>query len=254
MYTVDNTTVVIQGNLTQWTPEFLKEYEKTFKHVIVSSWSDDDWSNIWWDSYDRMICFKPPKPGRGNVNLHVRSTYMGLGVVKTPYVIKVRSDLLIQEPEKWLRFFSEHEADRRIFVLGMSDMYGFSPRDQLFAGKVEDLLKMFDIPYIDEDYAVPGLDEMYPEVRIGLNHCRHYDYVAKRCWEQPEKYLFPGASHRHETLTHWSMVKGDLLMPVSRNLRYYWPKHFPNGYNYDNKEFGEFWYEEIADKKYVRNT
>lgn len=245
MYTFKNTTVVIQGPTYIYTKHFAEKYQEQFEHVIVSTWPHE---------------FKPvpgeiinPMPdgptGEGNINLHIISTRTGLTQVKTKYAIKVRTDILILEPERWLEFCSKYDKPDRVFVLGLSHANPYSPRDQIFIGRTVELCKLFGLPH-DRPDGIPSIGyQLYPELYLGLNYHALYDPQAALCVNDPEEYLYFTGARRAETLMHWERTKGKYMLPVSRTLPYHWPKYFPRGYDYNNP--GEFWFEEIEGRDYI---
>ena len=240
MFNKQNTTVVIQGPVYEYTPEFIEAYLiYGIENIIFSTWENENTDCCQVPVIKSKL---PTHTGTGNINLQVISSVNGIKKAETDYIIKVRSDILIRDIDKWLEFCSEHYKKERIFVLGLSYLYPFSPRDQIFIGVKDTLLNMFDIPLKDEDWKMPSIyDTLYPEVCLGLNHHRKYDGIAQKCWEN-YNYI-----HSIEVKEHWNKIKGNYMFPVSKNMIYDWPKHFPNGYDYNNKSHGEFWFEDIQE-------
>lgn len=247
MYTTENTTLVIQGNsFKNYTLLFLEEYKKYFKHIILSTWDDEDFDP---NGYTLIKNQKPEIPGPGNVNLQLKSSLSGCLAATTEYVIKVRSDIFLIDPHAWLRFFSENHAANRIFVLGLSNLFYFSPRDQVFAGLRNDMIKLFDIPYIDSVYE-PTLASMYPELYIGLNYYARFNSNVTHYLNNPQQYAHFNSPKRAETEQEWRKNGLKYMWPVAKSLKYYWPKRFPNGfYNYEETavQSGEFWHEDIVE-------
>lgn len=237
MLNFDNTTLVIQGNIVKETLPFYKEHQKKFKNIIISTWERSSQ-----EGFDcPFISLKVPDlNGPGNINLQLTSSKYGLLLCKTKFAIKCRTDIRIDDPEKWLQFCSEQYQPNRIATLGLSNKFPFSPRDQIFIAETDVLINMFEAPLMNESYrAASELDVMYPELLLGLNHCRKYDEIAQKCWENPH---FVRSS---EVLQHWQQVKTKYMIPVPTTLKFYWPKHFPSGYDYSRTDFGEFWFDTI---------
>lgn len=248
MLTIDrkNCTLVIQGNKTIWTTQFLEEYKKSFDHIILSTWEDE----VIEDDTIKIIKSKKPSPGPGNCNLQIVSTLEGIKQVKTEYCIKVRSDILIKEPEKWLQFFSENWSTNRLFVLGLSNKYIFSARDQLFGGKTEDMLSLFSIPHLPGEYTPsPSINSMYPELWITLHYYSKFSEHAHLFLHNSGIYIYEGSMYRGVGQDVWSKIGTTYMYPVPRSLKYYWPKRFgENDYNYDETAitYGEFWHDDIS--------
>jgi hypothetical protein len=251
MYNYQNTSIVIQGNLNFYSIMYVEAYQEHFDNVILSTWLDEDTSPF------NCKCVKSNKvePGPGNCNLQITSSLNGLKEVKTEFAIKVRSDILIEDFDKWLQFFSEHQKDNRIFVLGLSDKWHYSPRDQIFAGRTEDLEILFDIPHLDGEYtATPSINNMYPELWLGLHWFANFSDETKLFLANPQKYILSNAPERNRAMLEWHKIKHDHLLPVPRNLKYKWPKRFGNGYyNYDEtaRDYGEYWYENTKELNYA---
>jgi len=248
MFNQNNTTLVIQGNCyDQWTIPFIEEYKKYFSNIILSTWDDE---NIHIDGIKIIKNQYPAIRGPGNVNCQLKSSLIGCQAAETEFVIKVRTDILIRDPESWLTFFSNLWKPNRIFVLGLSTIHLFSPRDQIFAGHRQDMIDMFDIPYINSNYA-PTLDVLYPEIHIGARYYSKFSDQMKKFINDPNSYLLANAPKRHETIDEWNKIGHEYLYPVPRSLKYSWYKRLTNGeYNYDEtaKNYGEYWHEDIIQK------
>ncbi len=255
MFTKENTTLLIQGNCyNEWTSNYIEEYKKDFNNIILSTWDNEEIN----PSGIQVIKNSPPQiEGPGNVNYQIKSSLEGCKMVTTEYVIKVRTDILIKDPKNWLSFFSTHEKPKRLFVLGLSRFIHFSPRDQIWAGTKEDMLNLFNVPYIEANYP-PSINNLYPEIYLGATYCSKFNENIKIFLEKPEEYLLSQNPHtwygppKNDLVTkEWEKNGLDYLFPVSKELKYLWYKKFTNGeYNYDESAnlFGEFWYDDIKNK------
>lgn len=246
MFNRTNTTLVIQGIIyQQWTPAFIEEYKKSFDNIIVSTWEEDSIDT----DVEVLKNKKPESVGPGNANLQIKSSLEGIKKVTTDFTIKVRSDILIKEPQKWLDFFSEYYSTNRVFVLGLSNKFIFSARDQLFSGKTSDMLTLFNIPYLPGEYTPsPSINSMYPELWITLHYYAQFSEKVRIFLQNPSIYLYGNASLRQHTIDEWNRISTKYMYPVSRAQKYYWPKRFgENDYNYDEtaSTYGEFWHDDI---------
>ena len=248
MFNKENTTLVIQGNsYLNYTEKFIDQYLKYFKNVIFSTWIDDPIKET---GNFKLIRNNPVSPGPGNINLQIKSSFSGCVAATTKYIIKTRSDILIEDPEKWLEFFSQNYIDNRIFVLGLSKIYIFSPRDQIFAGEKNDMINLFNISLHGGDYdSTPSLFSMYPELYLGTSYYARFSDKVKFFMKVPSIYLYANALSRDQALKEWNIIGTKYMYPVSKNLKYQWPKHMPTGeYNYQQTAltYGEFWHEDLT--------
>ena len=241
-----NTSLVIQGQITQWTKQFIEEYKKSFDNIVVSTWDDE---TIESDGFRLIKSKKPDSPGPGNANMQIKSSHEGIMACDTEYCIKIRSDILIKEPEKWLEFLSQNLSQNRIFVMGLSKIYPFSARDQFFFGKWEDMKTLFNIPYLQGEYTPsPSINKMYPEYWITLFYYSQFSEKVRIFLNSPEVYLYGNAPLKQHVFDEWRKIGTTYMYPISRNLDYYWPKRFGEGrYNYDETAmtYGEFWHEDL---------
>lgn len=245
MFSSENTTLVVQGQITQWTKNFIDEHKKFFKNIIVSTWEDE---TIEADGF-RLIKSSKPNPGPGNCNLQIKSSLEGCKASETEFVIKVRSDILLRDPAGWLQFFSENWTTNRLFVLGLSSKYIFSARDQVIAGRTDDMLALFSIPYLPGEYtASPSIGSMYPELWITLHYYAQFSQAARVMLYNPGIYIYEGSQLRGIAENEWARIGTKYMWPVPRSLKYYWPKRFgENDYNYDETAltYGEFWHDDL---------
>ena len=251
MFTKDNTTLVVQGNVYQhFTEEFLTSYASTLPNVIFSTWENE--------TIPQSICTVlknklPDNPSLANINLQLKSSLEGCKLSKTPYTIKIRSDIFMKDIESWLEFFSHNHQENRLFVLGLSNVYWFSPRDHMWAGRTEDLIKLFDIAPMTPPYdSAPPITSMYPELYLGLSYYANFSDKAKQFLQDYQTYALINSPRREEMREEWEKIGTKYLYPVPRSLKYYWPKYFLNReYNYDEtaQHYGEFWHDDIIKTK-----
>jgi len=251
MFTKDNTTLVVQGNTyLDYTEDFLNKYKDVFTNVIFSTWENETIAGNGFIVLKNQI---PTNPGPANINLQMKSSLEGCKLVKTPYTIKVRSDIFIKDIDKWLEFFSEHYVPKRLFVLGLSNIHWFSPRDHIWAGATEDLIKLFDLEPMTSPYdSAPLITSLYPELYLGLSYYANYSEEVKKFISEPDKYILTGAPLREQVREEWKKVGLRYMYPVPRTLKYTWIKTYPNrDYPYDETSalYGEFWHEDIVNSK-----
>lgn len=191
-------TVVVQGAvITKLTQKVLSDV-RTFlpqAHIILSTWQNSDVSDL---TFDELILNEDPgffyhskQPGikPNNVNRQIVSTLSGLKVVKTKYVMKLRTDFRLTGAD-FLEYFEiqpKFNKDFRIFshkVLACcyttrnprdkNYPYAYHPADIAFFGLTKDVIKLFDIPLMTEEEAYWNAEHDYfnryvPEQFIFLN-------------------------------------------------------------------------------------
>lgn len=191
---------IIQGEICSHINNQIAEIRKYFPQspVIVSTCNQISCEII---GADQII--KSPDPGffyyskapgiRGNnVNRQIVSTLAGLKVVKTPYVLKLRTDFRLTGTN-FLNYFEtqpQFNPDYRIFehkVLACCYCtrnpwdkqypYAYHLADISFFGLTRDIIKLFDIPLMTEKEAYWDAENNYfnqymPEQYIFLNCLR----------------------------------------------------------------------------------
>lgn len=127
--------------------------------VIISTWEED---HVVSDNA-RIIIVKTKKPENndiGNMNLQIVSTMEGLKLTKSHLVLKIRSDEFITQPSMMklyqfvcsninntnIEYFDGTRRLGNLFVLSIHNEIPFHPRDHIFCGYREDMIKLFNIP------------------------------------------------------------------------------------------------------------
>jgi hypothetical protein len=245
MYNKDNTTVIIQGNLYPYTKEFISIYRESFKNVILSTWDNEDTKLI---ECSKIISVFPEKPGGGNINYKIISSLNAIKSCETENCIIVRTDILMEKIDEWLNFTSKYGTEHRLFCLGVYNRYPFSFRDQIFIGKTSLMKSMFSIKLFNEDYYIPDRSHFYPELALCLSYCSIFCEYAKKYYNQPFEYVTGERGNSHESYHVWKTCLGKYIYPVSKYLKYKWPKKAPNGYDFNKEENsygGERWHENM---------
>lgn len=161
---------VVQGLIDKInTPICLATIRKHFKcsKIILSTWEN---SNVDGLDYDEVLFNKPPLTFQfseqfyDNTNKQIVSSLNGLKAVRTPYAVKVRSDLAILS-NKFVRYFNKYQKRSEEYKLykkriltyifpskfkHLDEITPFHIGDWIYFGLTDDLIKMFDIPLIEE--------------------------------------------------------------------------------------------------------
>ena len=169
-YTFDDTAIVIQGPLVyenNYTAETFKLYRSIYPNVpiIVSTWKDEATDDFRRECKENSIVLlenEPPKDrGYANLNLQLKSSLEGVKYVKesitAKFVLKTRSDQRINLFEFLAHFKNllktfppkDDKLRERIILLGSetTKKFPFNFHDFLAFGHIEDISKLYDIPF-----------------------------------------------------------------------------------------------------------
>lgn len=188
---------VVQGVLQpKIYPHISRNIRKFFpgSEIILSTYLGEDINGF---DYDRVSLIEDPgyskysdEPGSkiNNINRQIATTVAGLKLSNKQYAFKLRSDFIING-KKFISYFDDlpgYEREYKIFTHKVLSSVFFSrnprvkkyplpfhPSDIAFFGLRNDLLNLFDIPFMPEE------ESLYFKFK-NTHHCR---YV-------PEQYLW----------------------------------------------------------------
>ncbi len=243
-------TVVVQGQITQWTLGFVKRYQAFpfVKEVIVSTWEDEELPLGLVGEARIIFNKKPPFAGMANRNLQIVSSRAGCEIALTDWVLKVRSDLFLPKLDEMFSFAkSEQTSEWQIFVLSLYKDFAYHPRDWAFLGRHAAMNRLWDIPLdtVDKPYREPHNDVVRAEAYIGV----HY-YGQRRLLAKAEKYLWDISPERNNVLKEYHKAIAAKQYFVA------WPqfpveisKHYPFGYPFEQlkQQYGELYYEDTEE-------
>ena len=181
--------IVVQGPLT-YPVELKKVYNNYSKNIIFSS--NDEPNEL----SERFITLKnvfAPYPGRANFNNQVKNTYFGIQKAKQlgfEYVLKIRSDIFIDELEKFIGLIDKQNVYFPAFHLHD----GGYLCDHMVSGPIDFMLKLWDIPYSNSSLAPETqLTRKYEELEdtrnINFLFPLLYDNNILAYWKKYDKYL-----------------------------------------------------------------
>lgn len=174
IYTFNDTAIVIQGPIAyynNYTVETFKLYRSIYPNVpiVVSTWIGEATNSFRKECRENSIVLlenEPPKdPDPANIALQLKSSLQGVRYVKentsAKFVLKTRTDQRINY-SSFLVYFKnllktfppkgDKLRERIIFLGGFSTRINpFSPQDFLSFGHVEDIAKLYDIPFNDPE-------------------------------------------------------------------------------------------------------
>src|SRR6185369_9093834 len=191
-------SVVVQGNITPWTREYLERFKENplISEVILSTWENEDVRGM----PNVCICKSaiPDNPGMGNRNLQLVSSRNGMTYVKNEYCIKIRSDMYVTDLDNMINFFIHHYEARtsQIYTLSIYPKFPFHPRDHLFMGRTHDLFQLFNIPLDTVNRPYNQFTEVRSETYIGMYYYSKFNHKIMEFIKQPEEYLVDYAPRR----------------------------------------------------------
>jgi hypothetical protein len=170
-------TFVVQGgidpSLTPLALQSIREYCPESK-IVVSTWENSSISSLDDSQFSLVVSKDPGNAPRGedpdskpnNINRQIVSTYAGLRLVTTDYVVKFRSDFILNNTS-FLRYFgrlNKFNSDYQIFsdrllvcMFGTRKPIGehyslpYHVSDFTVFGKTSDVKKLYDIPLVTDD-------------------------------------------------------------------------------------------------------
>lgn len=199
-------TVVVQGQMTPWTNEYVRKYKEfhCVKEVILSTWEGEAIPST---SALVVKSVRPENPGMGNRNMQIASSLAGCRVALTDWVLKVRTDTFLPQLNEMFDYAVQNQSDdKQIFCLNVFPGYVYHPQDWYFIGRQWQLVKLFDIPLDptprsgieDEPYWV---DKVRSETYLGLHYCERSELL-----KNPRKYLLDISPERDKLLAEWRQV------------------------------------------------
>ena len=262
--------IILQGPYKPYVLDTAKFYQNLsfVNKVIISCWQDDDTPKWYPQGILIVKNSKPKSDGTANRNLQIVSSLGGLNYSKTKYALKMRNDqrYTLESLELMNTFFHEHKEvlDReendphnRIFTSGIFEGFPFHPRDGIFWGNREDLIRLFSCPLDSNsihDRAPIGKREYWKfynsyirtESYLGSHYCAHFNDEIKHYLLNPDKYLYDGAPEYNTALTTSDRIIRKYFKSFPREgVDLEWPTYGWKNYPYDNQynQFNERWHE-----------
>ena len=277
----DDTAIVIQGPIAydnNYTVETFKLYRSIYPNapVIASTWKGEATNSFRHECKKNSIVLlenDPPKnPCYGNVAMQLTSSLQGVRYVKentsAKFVLKTRTDQRINY-FNFLVYFKNllktfppkgDKLKQRIIFLGgfAARINPFSPQDFLSFGHVEDISKLYDIPFFYGEEDKLNYLEKHKKRCEAINHylnsphCR-FDYntvtepnhklyklnkmMSRIYWAEMyltrtfyEKYIAPvDETKLYET--SWKFTADYLILVDFDTIKLDWPKYERMRYN-----------------------
>ena len=270
----DDTAIVIQGPIeytNNYTVETFKLYRSIYPNapIILSTWKEgatNSFRRVCKENAVVLLENEPPKiRAYGNMNMQLKSSLEGVRYVKentsAKFVLKTRTDQRINY-FSFLVYFKNllktfppkgDKLHERIIFLGsqVTKAHPFYPHDFLVFGHVEDIFKLFDIPFHGKEGKLSYLSKQWGRLQKIFNFLSKpefkfdYDSVNERShklfklnkmmnriyWPEMyltrtfyEKYIAPvDATKLYET--SWKFTVDYLILVDFDILQLDWPKY-----------------------------
>jgi len=240
--------IILQGIADNYTLEIANHYLNLnfVNNVIISCWEGN---NIESNNF-RITVLKNPLleyGGLGNRNNQIISSFLGLSNAKTYYSIKMRSDQKISLDSMNLMYsyyekYKIGEYGHKVGVAGIFKPFPFHPRDHIFWGKTEDLLRIFNIPLDNTKGEYKEKTSVRTETYICSYYFTHINPKVQIFIKHPEEYLTDVSPKINETMEISNDLIQKLFLPFPK-IELEWPKYNMKNYHYEYTEsvYGEYW-------------
>ena len=256
--------LILAGHYDESTDKIIDEYLKLpfVNNIIVSTWEGQGMYG--YDS-DRVkfVRNEKPSPGTDNRNYQIVTSQNGLKEVTTKYSARMRTDqkYTYDSMVKMYEYMSENkEMDGSIFVAGIYPDLQFHPRDHVFWGLTEDLVKLFDIPLelngFSDKMNIPKSElwKYYDyfertETYIGSRYCMRFCRDVVKYIMEPENYLYDKSPKWEEAHEMSKGLTPKVFKCFPRNgIDLEWSRKGLKNYPYDEQKngYGECWAEDFA--------
>ena len=248
MIRLDELTVCVQGPISAETPIVVQHYLENprISRVIFSTWTE-----CFPLAHPKLTVVYnelPKKPGIGNRNLQIVSSYFGLILSQTKYSWKVRSDQIYDQAciNTYLDFFEDqfNEKDPKIFAAGLYNKELFHIRDHNQISTTKKLIELWQCPLDEWIGPVDYTQCIRAEAYIVCHYLKRYSTAAFTALMEPKKYLLDNAPERAMMLERSNQVMPKYFVAMPK-VNFSWPKHGMAQYHYEltSRMHGEYWAE-----------
>ena len=248
--------IVLQGALNPYAINVANHYSKLdfVNRVILSCWCGDDYSSAQGDKIAVLLNEEPPNPGLLNRNRQIKSSYEGIKFSTCDTVVKLRNDQKITADSMNMlhSFFTENckisnfvdSPKKKIGIASIYPDYPFHPRDHIFWGNREDMLRFFDIPY--DDVALSGYPEDYRrftrcEAYIAMWYFMKHDEECGKFVSDISRYIVDESPDVELAKKRSSQIFESLFLLFPK-IDMEWPKKGHFSYPYDRST--EYWHDD----------
>lgn len=247
MTTLPKIDIILQGPLDNYAIEIANHYSKlNFVDIVYLSCWDDDVMRF--DETDRIKVVRsqqPSNPGMLNRNRQIISSLNGLLKTSKEFSIKLRNDQKIElySMEMMYNYYFEnnriennYSAKNKIGITSYYPPFPFHPRDHVFFGNTQDLIKFFSIP-LDEDTFLGSYADWHhntrPEAYIAMWYFARFDGEVFEMVKNKNNYICDN-SQFHTMAQQKSQQMMETLFVTFPKIDLDWPeKNIYKNYPYD---------------------
>lgn len=269
----DKIDIILQGPYKDYVLETAKHYLNLsfINQVIISCWEGDNTPSI---SYDNISIIKSPIPksdGTANRNLQIISSLKGLEFSNSNLAIKMRNDQKydLASMENMHSFYLKHQIKPdldsnydlplgKIFTAGVFEGFPLHPRDGIFWGYREDLIRLFSCPLepisihkkaniSKRDYWKYYKYFIRTESYLGTYYASNFNDDVKEFLLDPKTFLYDEAPKYKYALKVSEPLTKKLFKSFPKKdidlewITYNWPTY---PYNNQYHQFQERWHED----------
>ena len=266
---IRDTDIFLQGPLFDNTYEVALSYVNLefVQRVIISTWLSEADKIKSFPEHKNIKWVLSPYPEENNplwakMNFQLASSMAGALQVSSPKAIKMRTDQHIYDDSMNMmnRFFNKFSGDPEleyenglgpiapIFVIGMmGGSFPYHPQDHVFWGYREDIIDLFNIPFIENpnvldppQYTTVHLRE---PIYLGAHYCSRFNSTVKTHLDNYEDYLLDISPKRSESMELSSEIK-DKVFKVFPRINMYWTKYNSGYWYHEYESQAEYYYDE----------
>jgi hypothetical protein len=148
--------ILLQGKVTNWTIDAIKEYKKKFPaaHILLSTWTTEDVSNVPCE----VIQSEPPKPTFphvSNINHQIIGAQVGLRIINADIILKCKTDQIIHN-RKIFEIYKGSCFPNKIMITNLNTyLADYRASDFCQIGTKEILLQFWNsVQFYDGSYPV----------------------------------------------------------------------------------------------------
>ena len=269
----DKIDIVLQGPYKDYVLETANHYLNLpfVNNIIISCWKGDNTPSVHHDSIFIIKNDIPKSDGTANRNLQIVSSLNGIQFSTSKFVIKMRNDQKydLDSMKKMYDFYIKHQIKPdlnnghnsplgKIFTAGIFEGFPLHPRDGIFWGYREDLIKLFSCPLEPisiHEKANIGKREYWKyykyyirtESYLGVHYASNFNDEVKEFLLDPKTFLFDEApKYKHALKVSEPLTKKLFKSFPKTGIDLEWITYGWKTYPYENQynNFNERWHED----------
>ncbi len=264
--------IILQGPYKNHVLEIAKHYLNLpfVNNIIISCWKGDDTPTTYPNNIFIIKNDIPKSDGTANRNLQIVSSLKGLEFSNSKLAVKMRNDQKydLDSMKKMYDFYFKHQVKPnlnidhdlplgKIFTAGVFEGFPLHPRDHIFWGNREDLIRLFSCPLeplsIHERANINKREYwkyykyyIRTESYLGVHYASNYNDEVKEFLLDPKTFLFDEAPKYKYALKVSKPLTKELFKSFPKSgIDLEWVTYGWKNYPYDNQynKFNERWHE-----------